>query len=1412
MKNAKVFLTVLLSFMLVFTVAFSFAACSSSECKHADTNSDGRCDSCEVIFEANNPGCNHVDVDKNAECDKCGNPVECKVHIDADKNAECDVCGEAVPCTNHIDTDKNAKCDVCDATLKCSAHVDADKNAKCDICNATLACNAHIDVNRDSKCDICKETVACKAHIDANKNAKCDVCGLKLTCSTHIDSDKDALCDVCGERVNCISHIDADKNAICDVCEEKLPCTKHIDADKDSKCDVCGLGVDCSSHIDADKNAECDVCGESVKCTVHSDLSPKDSKCDVCGEKVECTVHVDTNKDAKCDVCNTRLICTSHKDISPKDNKCDICGEAFICVAHVDANRNYICDRCGEALSCASHVDADENTKCDNCGADVACTSHIDYDTNAKCDICDALVPCETHSDINSDYICDVCDKVLPCPVHTDEDEDFICDVCAERIPCVVHVDTSPRDAICDICGEEVPCMVHVDGDKNLKCDVCGKDVACEAHVDEYPKDSICDICGQKVPCVEHVDANPTDAVCDVCGENLPCDHTDSDRNGECDVCGATVPIEKVEILLVEDGTPNFQFVLGKNVSGDTRKKVEGTIARTLKNDFGIDVTVVTEGYSTDSEMDIEVLVGDVENRGEDYEYDRYSLGKKGYIIKIVGNKILINAGSDETLLKALDEFSNRILGMDSNNVFDVVMTEDDSVEKIQNDYKITSLSVNGGDMKGYTLATDKRDERYLKTAESVQDIIYDKTGYWFPIVSLEEAGDNSIIIRHKSKVYSEESFAIDAVGSTLIIECAFDNKLSDAVSVFITNYITLGSGDLDFTDDVYNRDISVVYYEDFGAIGNGQNDDFEAIYKTHEFANECGQIVKAKPYAKYYIHNTYMAELKKVASVPIKTNVDWTNAEFIIDDSDLHYFNDKDMVTENVFSVLSDYKKITITNTETLNAIGPMGEAYGTTKIDLGLGYPAMLIIYNSDHRVYRRSSSGSLDSKTGYNSSDDQHELILVDAEGNIDSSTPFMFDYTKITKIEVIRTDVEPITIKGGTIKTIACGLDAYYKEGTTTKKFSYYDRGININRSYTTLEGVKHLVTGEVTVEMQAQGIEGAHYRGMFHSNGATDVTFVNCEFQGRRYYGLAGTYDIYGDLVNNIVFEGCTQNNFWIDALGNPSDKENGEISMRWDYFDTSAAYDDKIRHCWGIGGTNFSKNMTYRNCKLSRFDSHCGLYNGTIENCEITAIYITGKGTFTVRNTDWYSAGEGGTDNSLIYMRSDYGSTWEGEVILDDVRAYASTGNFYMFHHSYTNWDYGYKCHIPNIDINNLSLYNVKTKRPLADETEITFFYGDKDNYMHLGNTASTNPREIMYNEATGLYYIAINSSANFRNDNPIGMPDYIKIRNNPHNYKFRFVKNADPSFYFANTKFYYSDTEYYQGTNHSDTNKFLFK
>ena len=69
--------------------------------------------------------------------------------------------------------------------------------------------------------------------------------------------------------------------------------------------------------------------------------------------------------------------------------------------------------------------------------------------------------------------------------------------------------------------------------------------------------------------------------------------------------------------------------------------------------------------------------------------------------------------------------------------------------------------------------------------------------------------------------------------------------------------------------------------YEQFGAIGDGSHDDLEAIVATHAEANEKGLAVKARDGAVYYIGGA-----KKTAV--IKTDVDFGQARFIIDDREL--------------------------------------------------------------------------------------------------------------------------------------------------------------------------------------------------------------------------------------------------------------------------------------------------------------------------------------------------------------------------------------------------------------------------------------------------------------------------------------------------------------------------------------------
>ena len=76
------------------------------------------------------------------------------------------------------------------------------------------------------------------------------------------------------------------------------------------------------------------------------------------------------------------------------------------------------------------------------------------------------------------------------------------------------------------------------------------------------------------------------------------------------------------------------------------------------------------------------------------------------------------------------------------------------------------------------------------------------------------------------------------------------------------------------------------VCYEDFGAVGDGKTDDFDAIARAHAYANENGLDVVTDGTKTYYIGDTGIGEKENKPAIRIKTNVNWGTSKFIIDDS----------------------------------------------------------------------------------------------------------------------------------------------------------------------------------------------------------------------------------------------------------------------------------------------------------------------------------------------------------------------------------------------------------------------------------------------------------------------------------------------------------------------------------------------
>jgi len=586
------------------------------------------------------------------------------------------------------------------------------------------------------------------------------------------------------------------------------------------------------------------------------------------------------------------------------------------------------------------------------------------------------------------------------------------------------------------------------------------------------------------------------------------------------------------------------------------------------------------------------------------------------------------------------------------------------------------------------------------------------------------------------------------------------------------------------------------VRYEDFGAVGDGITNDFFAMKRAHEYANEKGKKVLGTNGKTYLISST-TDENGICEGITVKTDTDFGGASIIIDDTRVSWSENgpRDFMT-NIFNVVSDYPYITLDN-EALRLLNSERDENGfvirafdrenpTKRLNLKLGYPAFLILFNKNYNMYVR--WGYVDSK-GYM----QREIVVIDENGNLDPDTPFMFDYKEVTEVRIQRLDVKPISIGNAKIISRASRVNL-------NNVYHGIRRGFNIMRPHTRFYDVEHVITGEIPkyapvyedengLSYVAEGFTyaqgkiydkngneysgtdvkaftGHSYSGLYQFSDTHDLLVENVVFQSRTYY-LQGTYDILGSQANKIIFKNCSQNNFFDSRF---PDKKIPNMSL-----------------CWGVTGTNFCKNMDYISCKLTRYDAHCGVYNGKVIDSEMSVLRLIGGGEFTVENTVFYNV-----STAPFQLRRDYGATFNGTLTIKNCKILDAKGTDVLCaiveapnaHH-----DFGYVSHFPNLRIDNLEIETQKETIDLVED--ITQFYKETDHFPARNflreNSHDPEARFNHYYETldeNGKPYTRI--TENMKNISPYLPPRFIEVKNNAKKnykltlYKANFFKNTE--------------------------------
>ncbi|MEB2782734.1 alginate lyase family protein [Algoriphagus sp. C2-6-M1] len=364
-----------------------------------------------------------------------------------------------------------------------------------------------------------------------------------------------------------------------------------------------------------------------------------------------------------------------------------------------------------------------------------------------------------------------------------------------------------------------------------------------------------------------------------------------------------------------------------------------------------------------------------------------------------------------------------------------------------------------------------------------------------------------------------------------------------------------------------------------------------------------------------------------------IQTDTDFGTASFLIDDTQV------ENRTASIFKVSSSQVPYKLEGISSLKR--------NQEKIDISLPSSSLISVTNSNEMKYIRFGLNQ-------NNGAPQTDIFLVDKDGIVDSNAPIIWDFDQITEITALPIDEKTLNITGGHFTTIA---------NQEESKYNYYSRNISIQRSNVIVDSLEHRITDE--------GDHGAPYNGFINISKAAYITIKNTILTGHKTYSTIGTagkpvtmgtYDIIVNRALNVSFINCSQTNDIDDSM------------------------------YWGIMGSNYSKNLLFDHCTFSRFDAHMGVANATIRNSTLghMGINAIGSGTFTVENSIIRS-------RSLINLRPDYGSTWEGKLIIRDCTFVPGGGRpisaSLISGSNSGQHDFGYTCYMPEqITIENLHI------------------------------------------------------------------------------------------------------------------------
>ncbi|MBR3965897.1 MAG: hypothetical protein IKJ91_02355 [Clostridia bacterium] len=238
--------------------------------------------------------------------------------------------------------------------------------------------------------------------------------------------------------------------------------------------------------------------------------------------------------------------------------------------------------------------------------------------------------------------------------------------------------------------------------------------------------------------------------------------------------CGEKAPSNSGAIVLKTiDNISDYVIVRSGNSSSEVTQNAT-SLRKAINEATGAGVSIKTDDFKSKCE----ILVGET-SRQESIDAHE-GLRSSDYLIKMVGNKIVIAGGSDEALADACKFFKTNFINAEGK----WVKAPTGDGYRVMGKYLVDSLSVDGVDISEFSVYY----EGVLLDTENIMARLSEAFGADISLVTKNEVKDDHYIYLDNSGLIEHE-YSIEILDGDIYIRGSF-NTIDDAIDYFLGDYL----------------------------------------------------------------------------------------------------------------------------------------------------------------------------------------------------------------------------------------------------------------------------------------------------------------------------------------------------------------------------------------------------------------------------------------------------------------------------------------------------------------------------------------------------------------------------------------------------------------------------------------------